>query len=277
MRPGHGPKNIVRRLDVRHPIADGLRGGILQRGGAGMDRAHLRSQQTHPEHVQRLPFHILGTHINDALQSLPRTDRGRRHAVLTGTRLGDDPLLAHALAEKRLPQRVVDLMRPRVVQILSLEVDLRPCPIRTPIVLGQVLGVVQRTRAAHVVAQHRVQLRLERLVGHRLCVCLLEILERGNERLRHVLAAVDAPEAPVHVRTLEFFHRRGVHFTRRHSHGGAPHRCVNLPACTHPGNERRLQRQKTGHVGKCVALDGPLFLRGAVFLRDCPVRASYYG
>lgn len=37
-----------------------------------------------------------------------------------------DSLLAHAPAQKRLPQRVVDLVRACVVQILSLQIDFWP-------------------------------------------------------------------------------------------------------------------------------------------------------
>lgn len=40
--------------------------------------------------------------------------------------LGDDAGLAHTLAQQRLPKGVVDLVRPRVVQVLPLQVDLRP-------------------------------------------------------------------------------------------------------------------------------------------------------
>lgn len=50
--------------------------------------------------------------------------------MLAGSGFCNDALLAHAQAEQRLAQRVVDLVCPRVVQILALQVDLRPSPIR---------------------------------------------------------------------------------------------------------------------------------------------------
>jgi hypothetical protein len=44
----------------------------------------------------------------------------RAHAV---ARLGDDPPLAHPLGQQRLPERVVDLVRAGVVEVLALEID----------------------------------------------------------------------------------------------------------------------------------------------------------
>jgi len=46
--------------------------------------------------------------------------------VLPRARLGHDALLAHALDQERLAQSVVDLVRPGVVEVFALEVDLRP-------------------------------------------------------------------------------------------------------------------------------------------------------
>ena len=45
--------------------------------------------------------------------------------MLPRASLGDDALLAHAQTEQRLPYAVVDLVRPGMVQVLSLQVDLR--------------------------------------------------------------------------------------------------------------------------------------------------------
>jgi hypothetical protein len=43
--------------------------------------------------------------------------------VLAGAGLGDDARLAHALGEQRLAERVVDLVRAGVVEVLALEVE----------------------------------------------------------------------------------------------------------------------------------------------------------
>ena len=77
----------------------------------------------HALDIRRLPTHVLGAHEDDALEPEPRAGRGRRDAVLSRARLGDDPLLAEALGQHHLAQRVVDLVRPGVVEILALEIE----------------------------------------------------------------------------------------------------------------------------------------------------------
>ena len=91
---------------------------------------HLGAEQAHPEHVQRLPLHVLGAHVDVALEAEQRAGRRRRHAVLAGAGLGDDPALAHPHREQRLAERVVDLVRAGVRQVLALQEDARAA--RTP-------------------------------------------------------------------------------------------------------------------------------------------------
>ena len=71
----------------------------------------LGAEQPHAEDVQRLPRHVLGAHVDVALEPEQRAGGRRRHAVLSGAGLGDDAPLAHALGEQRLAERVVDLVR----------------------------------------------------------------------------------------------------------------------------------------------------------------------
>ena len=54
--------------------------------------------------------------------------------MLPRARLGDDALLAHAFREQGLPERVVDLVRPRMQQVLALQINLRPATmLREPL------------------------------------------------------------------------------------------------------------------------------------------------
>ena len=76
------------------------------------------------------------------------TGGGGGHAVLAGAGLGDHALLAHPQREQRLAERVVDLVGAGVVEVLALELDLRPAAL-----LAQPLGVIQRRRPADVVLQ----------------------------------------------------------------------------------------------------------------------------
>ena len=54
------------------------------------------------------------------------TGRGGGHAMLPCARLGDDPPLAHPQCEQDLAERIVDLVRPGVVEILAFQVDPAP-------------------------------------------------------------------------------------------------------------------------------------------------------
>ncbi len=76
------------------------------------------------------------------------TGRGGGHAVLAGARLGDHSLLAHPQREQRLADRVVDLVRAGVIEVLALEPDLRPAAL-----LAEPPGVIQRRGPADVVLQ----------------------------------------------------------------------------------------------------------------------------
>mmetsp|Transcript_5994 Transcript_5994/g.20667 ORF Transcript_5994/g.20667 Transcript_5994/m.20667 type:complete len:222 (+) Transcript_5994:781-1446(+) len=165
-------QDVVRGLHVCHPVPDGLARGVLQSRSPGLHAPHLRPKQPHPEHVQRLPLHVLCSHVDDALETEPGAHRGSGHAVLAGSRLRDDPLLSELLAHQGLAQGVVDLVRPRVVQVLPLEVNLRS------VVLRKALRVIQRRRPAHVVPQKSVQLVLKILVRAQPRVILLQHAQR---------------------------------------------------------------------------------------------------
>ena len=94
--------------------------------------------------------------------------------------------LAHPLGEQRLAERVVDLVRAGVEQVLALQVDVAPDA------LGEPLGVVERRRPPDVVAQQPVEPLAKRGSRARLEPRLLELGERGHQRLGHVAAAVGA-------------------------------------------------------------------------------------
>src|SRR5437870_4793187 len=80
----------------------------------------------------------------------------RRDAVLPRARLGDDALLAHAPREEDLPERVVDLVRAGVEQVLALQVNLR-----APELLREAFGKIERCGPSDVVAEQAVQFGVE--------------------------------------------------------------------------------------------------------------------
>ena len=115
--------------------------------------------------------------LREALASLEPEQRARGggcDTVLAGAGLGDDPALSHPLGEQDLAERVVDLVRAGVEQVLALEVD------RVAGGLGEPPRAVERRRAAGEVAQQRRQLGAEALVDARPDPRLLELGERGH-------------------------------------------------------------------------------------------------
>ena len=141
VRAGGRADQVVRRLDVRDPVADGLVHGLLERRGAGGDRHDGGAEQVHARDVGRLPPGVLLAHVDDALEPEARAHGRARDAVLARAGLGHDPPLAEPLGEQRLTDGVVDLVRARVREILSLEPDAGAADLG-----GQPLGEVERGR-----------------------------------------------------------------------------------------------------------------------------------
>jgi len=175
------------RVDVGDPVADGLAGRLLQRLRTDVDRTNLGAEQLHAFHVGPLAAHVLDTHVDDAVEPEAGTDGGGGDSVLTGARLGDDSLLAKSACQHYLAERVVELVRARVQQVLALEVD--------ALFGTEALGQCERRRTAAVVGQKLVQLACEAIVVERRAPARLQLLERGNQRLGDVAPAVAAVEA----------------------------------------------------------------------------------
>ena len=152
----------------------------------GLDAHHVGAEQFHALHVGRLAADVLGAHVDDALQSQQRAGRRAGDAVLAGAGLRDDPVLAHALGQQRLAERVVELVRAGVHEVLALEPQLATGQLR------EALGEVQRRRPPGEVAQQAVELaEVADVVAHP-HPRRLELVERRQQRLGHVLAAIRA-------------------------------------------------------------------------------------
>ena len=102
MRAEHRAEEIVGVADVCHPVAHRFVDRVLERAAAGVDAVDLRTEQPHPEHVERLPIHVLGAHVDAALEAEERARGGGRDAMLPRTGLGHDAALAHSAREQRL-------------------------------------------------------------------------------------------------------------------------------------------------------------------------------
>ena len=190
MRPQNRAQQVVGRAHVGHPIPDGLVDGILQRPAARLHRPDCGAQQPHPKYVRSLPLHVDRAHVDHALDPQQRAGGSGRHAVLSRSRLGHDTTLSHAPGQQRLPQRVVDLMRAGMRQVLPLQIDLRAAQVG-----AQATGEGDGRRAPHVRPEEMIQLLLEGAALRGVPVCLFQLVQRGHQRLRHELAAIGAEPA----------------------------------------------------------------------------------
>ena len=140
----------IEGIGIGDPRGERLVHGFLERALAGKRGHDLRAEHLHADDVQALALHVLGAHVHGALQPEQGRRRRRRHAMLPRAGLRYDPLLAHPLRQQTLAQRIVDLVRAEMVQILTLEINLGPAEafaqigaekdgIRTP---GVVLEIV---------------------------------------------------------------------------------------------------------------------------------------
>ncbi len=171
VRAGGGADQVEGVVDVGHPVAQRLVHRVFQSAGAGGDRDHLGAEQLHAEDVGLLTVDVGGAHVHHALHAEARGHGGGGHAVHAGAGLGDDAPLAHALGQEDLADAVVDLVRAGVVEVLTLEEDLRPAEV-----LGQALGEIQRAGAADVVALKVGQFVEERRI-------ILGLLVFGGQRV----------------------------------------------------------------------------------------------
>src|SRR5713101_4434344 len=191
MRARGAADAVIGGAHVRDPVADRLVHRVLQRARSGIDRAHLDAEQAHARDVGRLPLDVLGAHVDDALEAEQRAHGRGRHAVLPRAGLRDDALLAHPAREQRLSERVVQLVRAGVEQVLPLEQEARADAqrLREPGCVGQ------RSGPSRVVLQERRQLFPVRRVGARRPPGGLELVQRRDERLGHEAPAVGAEAA----------------------------------------------------------------------------------
>jgi hypothetical protein len=151
MRPQRAAEQVV-RLWIADPRAQRLVDRVLERLLAVLDLAHARAEQLHAQHVHALARGVDRAHVHHALEAEQRA-RGRgRDAVLSRAGLGQHAALAHAFGEQRLTERVVELVRAGVEQVLALEPHLAAELAR------QSLRVPQRRRSAGVVAEEPCEL-----------------------------------------------------------------------------------------------------------------------
>ncbi len=159
MRAQRRAEQIIRRVNIRHPVAHGFADRVFQRAAAVGHADDFRAQQAHAKDVQPLPPHVLFAHVDGAVEAEQRAHRRRGDSMLARAGFRDDPLLAHAPREQRLSKTVVDFVRAGVQQIFALQINLRAAQL-----FGQTLGEIQRRWTAGVVFQQIGELGLKRRI-----------------------------------------------------------------------------------------------------------------
>ena len=173
-------EDIVRRADIRHPVAHRFVDGFLERLLADGYRHYRGAEAFHAENIQCLTLHVHLAHVDDTLEAEHRADRGRGHTVLAGARLGDDALLSHAFGEQNLPHGIINLVCARVAEVLALEVDFCRAEL-----FGHAFRIIERRRAADIFAQVILQLLPEfRILPHRM-VNTRQFVQRLHQRFRN--------------------------------------------------------------------------------------------
>ena len=126
MRPHGGAYDIERVGGMAAPVADGLGACVAERHIACGHGMHLGAKHPHALHIGVLPLHIGLPHEDLTLHVHQRAHGGGSHAMLSGSCLGDDARLAHLPCHENLSDGVVDLVRARVVEVLTLQIELAP-------------------------------------------------------------------------------------------------------------------------------------------------------
>jgi hypothetical protein len=184
MGTGGGTDAVKRVLHRGDPIAQRFVHRVLQRLRPGFHHPHLGAEELHAKDVERLAVNIFLPHEDFAFLAEQRRHRRRSYAMLAGAGLGDDPCLPHPAREQTLTDRIVDLVRAGVTEVLALQVDLRAA--EAP---GQVLREVERRGPSGVFAQAVAELGFEVGSAPPFLVGCLELEQRRHQCLGDVAPA----------------------------------------------------------------------------------------
>ena len=185
-----GTQGKKRGLHVRHPVPHGLVHRVLQGATPRAHGDHFGPQECHALHVGGLAAHVLLPHVDRASDAEASRRRGHGHAVLPRPSLGHDAALAHPRSEEDLPQGVIDLVGPRVVQILPLQENPHP-PLGR-----QAVGLVDRRGTAAEVPQEPPQIPPEVPVVPVPIEGLFQLLQGPHKSFRHKLPPKGSKVSP---------------------------------------------------------------------------------
>ena len=133
---------------------------IIQGSIPGIHGHHFRSKHFHAHHVRLLTSDILRPHIDRAFHAKQGGYGSCRNPMLTGTGLGNQPILTHPLCKESESDRIIYLVSPCVVEIFSFQIYLRT------VYPAQGFGVVQWRRTSHIIAEQTLELSLKLRIGY---------------------------------------------------------------------------------------------------------------
>lgn len=84
--------------------------------------SNLSTQKPHSKHIKGLPFHILGTHVDNTLQTKSGTYSSSCNSMLTSSCFGNYALFPQALGKQNLTNSIVNFVRPSVVKIFPFQI-----------------------------------------------------------------------------------------------------------------------------------------------------------
>jgi len=151
--------------------------------------------RTSAKYVGLLPFDIHFAHVNDAGQTETRGNGRGGHTMLARAGFRDDARFAHTACEQDLPQTIVDLVRARVVEVFTLQINFRAAQMRR-----QPLREIEWAFAAHIIFQQIVKFGLKRWIAFRFFIGALKIEHERHQRFGDEASAVSA-EMAANVRT----------------------------------------------------------------------------
>ena len=178
MRPVGGTQNVVGVADIGDPVAHRFIDSFLQRCLSRGDGNNLGAEKAHAGHIEGLPLHVDGPHVDDTLEAKAGGDGSGCHAVLACSGLRDNSLLAHTASEQDLADGIVDLVGAGVEQVLALEVNL--CTSELP---GQPFGEVEGSGPSDKLTQKIIELFLKGGIMACRFVFALKIEQRRHQSL----------------------------------------------------------------------------------------------
>src|SRR5512135_790196 len=89
VRTEDSPENIMGGPDIRRPVAHRLVDRVFERPGTYRHLDHVRTEESHPEDIERLAYDIVGTHIDLTLKTTEGRTRCGRNSVLPRPCLGN--------------------------------------------------------------------------------------------------------------------------------------------------------------------------------------------